>query len=396
MHSTEFREQIYRTSSNLSSPYFTIEVAYFNDQPVANVKTLKIFNVSNSDNSINSINSDDSDNPDEINSSIFEISDYYDIEILNHISRIVNSRNVYDIYSATSKDNKDNKDKSDKLGKSNYNSNFISDLSSLISRSHKISPSRYTESVANRELVRNEGSPLIVDSIDSLTNIPIYTMVKNMRAHLCHMSYVIAKIYNTEKFHTSYLLEQLPVIPTSAKPLTSIGIESKIDEIYSILQSMKISMVKSKSPKPEDECDKLYFYTSSLIPKNESKRKQVKSNEMWIGCACGEKKNIKPYLPADAKVIYKRIVSSRTGVYEYIRARCDEYILETNYKHIKLEREKLNKFLDKIDEILPEKYGTFESIRKFEKLEKSDKNDKISDKSDKTSGGGVARNGTKK
>lgn len=111
---------------------------------------------------------------------------------------------------------------------------------------------------------------------------------------------------------------------------------------------------------------KLYIYTSNMIPKNAHHREEIAADELWLGCACGEKRYVKPRMPVDAHIVYKRRINSR-DVYAHIVERSDEYILETNYRHMKIRADDIDEFFNHIDTLLQEQ-GEHSSVRDLDEI----------------------------
>ena len=96
---------------------------------------------------------------------------------------------------------------------------------------------------------------------------------------------------------------------------------------------------------------KLYFYLSDHVPKNEDKRLDIPYDEIWIGCGCGEKNNVKSNMPEDRDVIYKREINSR-DVYQFIVDNSPNFIIETNYRHIRIKISQTGAFFNHVDELM--------------------------------------------
>ena len=96
---------------------------------------------------------------------------------------------------------------------------------------------------------------------------------------------------------------------------------------------------------------KLYFYLSDHIPKNEDKRLDIPYDEIWIGCGCGEKYNVKSNMPEDRDIIYKREINSR-DVYQFIVDNSPNFIIETNYRHIRIKISQTGAFFNHVDELM--------------------------------------------
>lgn len=115
---------------------------------------------------------------------------------------------------------------------------------------------------------------------------------------------------------------------------------------------------------------KIYFYLSNLIPKNSHHREEIEVDEIWLGCACGEKRFVKPRMPVDKEIVYKREINSR-DVYEFIKTKDSErdvsFIIETNYRHIRIKHVEVEEFFDFIDETL-DAQGHHPSIRYLERI----------------------------
>lgn len=112
----------------------------------------------------------------------------------------------------------------------------------------------------------------------------------------------------------------------------------------------------------------LYFYLSDSISKNRAKR-ELPYEETWLGCGCGEKKCVKSRFPGDAIVLYKREINSR-DVYEFIIEHTNEnFIIERNYRHVRVKIAQVGAFFNFIDKLL-DSQSRHESVRKLERLEK--------------------------
>ena len=96
---------------------------------------------------------------------------------------------------------------------------------------------------------------------------------------------------------------------------------------------------------------KLYFYLSDHVPKNEDKRLDIPYDEIWIGCGCGEKNNVKSNMPEDRDIIYKREINSR-DVYQFIVDNSPDFIIETNYRHIRIKISQTGAFFNHVDELM--------------------------------------------
>ena len=96
---------------------------------------------------------------------------------------------------------------------------------------------------------------------------------------------------------------------------------------------------------------KLYFYLSDHIPKNEDKRLDIPYDEIWIGCGCGEKNNVKSNMPEDRDIVYKREINSR-DVYQFIVDNSPDFIIETNYRHIRIKISQTGAFFNHVDELM--------------------------------------------
>ena len=112
---------------------------------------------------------------------------------------------------------------------------------------------------------------------------------------------------------------------------------------------------------------KLYFYLSDYIPKNEDKRVKIPYDEIWIGCGCGEKTNVKSNMPDDRDIIYKREINSR-DVYQFIVDNSPEFIIETNYRHIRIKITQTGAFFKHVDELMKEN-SQHESVKHLERIE---------------------------
>ena len=111
---------------------------------------------------------------------------------------------------------------------------------------------------------------------------------------------------------------------------------------------------------------KIYFYISDQIPKDKSKR-EIAYEEVWLGCACGEKRYVKPRMPSDRVILYKREINSRY-IYQYIVDNSYELIRETNYRHIRILIENVGHFFTHVDNLL-DSQSEHRSIQHLDRLE---------------------------
>ena len=108
----------------------------------------------------------------------------------------------------------------------------------------------------------------------------------------------------------------------------------------------------------------LMFFFSSQVPKSDEHKAEANANSVWIGCACGELKNITRSTPSDKRIIFQRVVNSRDSC-KFIYKRLKRYIIKVNYRHILIEIAKLEEFFNEVDRLMDEQ-GIHESIRNLD------------------------------
>ena len=108
----------------------------------------------------------------------------------------------------------------------------------------------------------------------------------------------------------------------------------------------------------------LMFFFSSQVPKSDGHKAEANKNLVWIGCACGELKNLSRTTPSDKRIIFQRVVNSRDSC-KFIYKRLKKYIINANYKHILIEIDKLEEFFNEVDRLMNEQ-GIHDSIRNLD------------------------------